>query len=345
MQDLINVKNENGQLLVSARDLHEYFESKERFSKWFDRMCEYGFEEDMDFTSVKKSTVVNNGAIKEIGDYACSINMAKEIAMIQRSEKGKQARKYFIECERQLKQVAIQSPQAFVDSLKLHEYHIEKYLPSFLTWKNVDEVMPLLIERVGNSIDSGEIKLGVLHSVIKVTRQVRDLCELSAQKEIMTKYIEEAQSKYDRVLIASKAGVTKANNELKKKLEEKDKEIKKVETKRLCEFSDKALKRAYKESGYINTLVNEFVNDVIEDDLYKTFTTNLEINVGIIVKLTGMHYREAHMAIYKRMGIESKGRFSTYTEYIFYNQREGVCLLKAAELIAELESKLKVSLS
>ena len=341
MQDLINVQNENGQLLVSARDLHEYFESKERFSKWFDRMCEYGFEEDMDFTSVKKSTVVNNGAIKEIGDYACSINMAKEIAMIQRSEKGKQARKYFIECERQLKQVAIQSPQAFVDSLKLHEYHIEKYLPSFLTWKNVDEVMPLLIERVGNSIDSGEIKLGVLHSVIKVTRQVRDLCELSAQKEIMTKYIEEAQSKYDRVLIASNAGRAKANNELKAKLGLKEEEIKKAETKRLCDFSDRSLKRAYKESGYINKLVNEYVDDVIEDDLYKTFSTNLEINVGIIVKLTGLSYQDAHMAVYERMGIKTKGRFNSYAEYIFFVQREGECLQKAAELIADLERKFK----
>lgn len=340
MQDLINVQNENGKLLVSARDLHEYFESKERFSQWFNRMCEYGFEENIDFVVCKKTYAANqHGGTKEVQDYACNISMAKEIAMIQRSDKGKQARKYFIQCEEQLKQIAIQSPKAFVDSLKLHEYHIEKYLPTFLTWKNVDEVMPLLIKRVGDSVDKGEIKLGVLHSVIKVTKQVRDACELSAQKEIMTSYIEEAQAKYDRVLIASKAGMTKANNDLKKKLEDKDKELEKAEIKRLCTYSDKALKRAYKQSGFINELVDEYVNTVIEDELYRTFTTNLEINVGIIVKLSGMSYQEAHMAVYNRMGIMTKGRFSTYTEYIFYNQREGVCLQKAAELIEELENK------
>lgn len=102
--ELINVRNENGKLLVSARDLHEALESKERFSKWFDRMLSYGFEENVDFTSVQKSTVVHNGAKKEIGDYALKIDMAKEIAMLQRSDKGRQVRRYFIECEKQLQQ-------------------------------------------------------------------------------------------------------------------------------------------------------------------------------------------------------------------------------------------------
>ncbi|MGL5962551.1 MAG: antA/AntB antirepressor family protein, partial [Cetobacterium sp.] len=60
--NLIKIElNDNNEQVVSARDLHEKLESKERFSKWFLRMCEYGFENDIDFTSVKKSTVVNNG--------------------------------------------------------------------------------------------------------------------------------------------------------------------------------------------------------------------------------------------------------------------------------------------
>lgn len=99
MQQLIKIEEKNGEQLVSGRELHVFLESSERFSKWWDRMVSYGFNEGKDFTSVQKSTVVNNGAKREIGDYAIKLNMAKEISMIQRNEKGKQAREYFIKCE------------------------------------------------------------------------------------------------------------------------------------------------------------------------------------------------------------------------------------------------------
>lgn len=106
MKDLIKVtQNENGELLVSARNLYKGLEITDRFSRWFERMCEYGFVENEDYTGVKSSTVVNNGAIKELQDYILKIDMAKEISMIQRNEKGKQVRKYFIETEKKLKEV------------------------------------------------------------------------------------------------------------------------------------------------------------------------------------------------------------------------------------------------
>lgn len=99
MQELIKIEEKNGEQLVSARELHKFVESSERFSKWWDRMITYGFIENKEFTSVQKSTVVNNGAKKEIGDYLMKISMAKELSMIQKNEKGKQAREYFIKCE------------------------------------------------------------------------------------------------------------------------------------------------------------------------------------------------------------------------------------------------------
>ena len=93
--------------LVSARELHEKLileEGKEeRFSQWFKRHLQYGFEENIDFTSVKIFTVVNNGAKRELQDYAITIDMAKEICMLQKSDKGREFRKYFIECEKKLK--------------------------------------------------------------------------------------------------------------------------------------------------------------------------------------------------------------------------------------------------
>ena len=108
MNELINVKNENGELLVSARELHKGLEISERFNSWFDRMLKYGFEEGVDFTSVKSFTVVNNGAKKEIDEYILRIDCAKEICMIQRNEKGRMFRKYFIECEKKLKECQLQ---------------------------------------------------------------------------------------------------------------------------------------------------------------------------------------------------------------------------------------------
>ena len=107
-EELIKITtNEEGKQLVSARELHEKLileEGKEeRFSQWFKRHLQYGFEENIDFTSVKIFTVVNNGAKRELQDYAITIDMAKEICMLQKSDKGREFRKYFIDCEKKLK--------------------------------------------------------------------------------------------------------------------------------------------------------------------------------------------------------------------------------------------------
>lgn len=100
MNEIIKTnQNENGEIIVSGRELHEFLEVSERYSSWFERMLQYGFVEKVDFTSVKSFTVVNNGAKRELVDHALKLNMAKEISMIQRNEKGKQARLYFIDLE------------------------------------------------------------------------------------------------------------------------------------------------------------------------------------------------------------------------------------------------------
>lgn len=101
MNELIEVKvNDNQEPVVSARELYKGLEVTDRFSRWFERMLGYGFEENVDFTSVKSSTVVNNGAIRELDDYVLKIDMAKEICMLQRNAKSKEFRKYFIQIEK-----------------------------------------------------------------------------------------------------------------------------------------------------------------------------------------------------------------------------------------------------
>ena len=129
MSDLIKITtNEEGKQLVSARELHEFLEIKTDFRKWFPRMCEYGFEENIDYTPVKFVHPMN---LQECTDYAISIDMAKELSMIQRTEKGKQARLYFIECEKKLKAIDNKAQllldiynggeKAIAASKKLHE--------------------------------------------------------------------------------------------------------------------------------------------------------------------------------------------------------------------------------
>lgn len=96
MKDLIKVNYDNDRPLVSARELYEFLEPKSRYNDWFDRMCEYGFSEDIDFYSEKSKSSGGRPAI----NHQLSIEMAKEICMLQRNEKGKQARQYFIQLEK-----------------------------------------------------------------------------------------------------------------------------------------------------------------------------------------------------------------------------------------------------
>lgn len=105
------------QQAVSARELHDFLEMTERFSNWFDRMLAYGFSESSDFEKCKTFNASN----RELEDYFISIDMAKEISMIQRSDKGKQARQYFLDCERKLKGQTVTPaiPQSFAEALQL----------------------------------------------------------------------------------------------------------------------------------------------------------------------------------------------------------------------------------
>lgn len=103
MNELIKVtQNEKGEQLISARELHKKLGITERFNSWFERMLKYGFIENVDFTSVKDFTVVNNGAKKEIDEYILKLDTAKQICMLQRNELGTKFRLYFIECEKKL---------------------------------------------------------------------------------------------------------------------------------------------------------------------------------------------------------------------------------------------------
>lgn len=99
MNELITITtNEVGEPTVLGRDLHEFLGVTTRYNDWFPRMAEYGFMEGKDFYSFLSKTSETGG--RPGTDHLLTIDMAKEICMIQRTEVGKQARQYFIQVEK-----------------------------------------------------------------------------------------------------------------------------------------------------------------------------------------------------------------------------------------------------
>ena len=108
MNELIKIEKSNvgGGLIetVNARDLHGFLESRQDFSDWIkNRIQQYGFVENIDYGVITNFGNNLSGG-RPSKEYAITVDMAKELAMVERSEKGRQARQYFIECERRLKQ-------------------------------------------------------------------------------------------------------------------------------------------------------------------------------------------------------------------------------------------------
>ena len=100
MNELINVTlNDNHEPVVSGRQLHEALGVKTEYKKWFSRMTEYGFNESDDFLKVTQKCLTSSTG-QNTTDHIIKLDMAKEIAMIQRTDKGKEVRTYFIQVEK-----------------------------------------------------------------------------------------------------------------------------------------------------------------------------------------------------------------------------------------------------
>lgn len=100
MNELLKVNYGNERITLSARQLHEFLEVGSKYNDWFKRMCEYGFNENLDYRAITQKRVTAQGNETTYVDHEITIEMAKEISMLQRNEKGKQARQYFIELEK-----------------------------------------------------------------------------------------------------------------------------------------------------------------------------------------------------------------------------------------------------
>lgn len=144
METLVNVwQTEKGNQAVSARELYQFLESKQKFADWIkNRIEKYGFEENKDYYKLYYDVYGNllnfrfpnfrtpdNQEIKvDKIDYVITINMAKELAMIENNEKGKQARKYFIECEEKFKAATLNNINSLDKQIQLEKIRSDKWV-------------------------------------------------------------------------------------------------------------------------------------------------------------------------------------------------------------------------
>lgn len=122
MQELLKISYEAENPTVSARELHDQLNIGTKFTTWFQRMTEYGFSENTDYKTCYPNLGSENHGGQNMVDYQISVDMAKEICMIQRSPEGKRIRQYFIDLEK-----AWNTPERiFARALKMADKTIEE---------------------------------------------------------------------------------------------------------------------------------------------------------------------------------------------------------------------------
>ena len=165
MGELIKIEVKNNQQLVSGRELHEFLEIKTPYTQWFERMCDYGFIENTDYIPVsQKSESGGISGVKVVQDHFITLNMAKEISMLQRNKKGKQARIYFIKCEE-----AWNSPEMILARANQIQSHmIEDYTKKIELLENkVREDKPKVLFAESVTASKTSILVGDLAKIIK----------------------------------------------------------------------------------------------------------------------------------------------------------------------------------
>ena len=121
MDNLIKISvNEEQEQVVSGRELHEFLEVGTQYTKWFERKVEkYGFIENIDFVTISQNRLTVQGNETTYKEHILKLSMAKELAMLENNEKGKQARLYFIRCEEEYKkQRQNMLPQTYIQALE-----------------------------------------------------------------------------------------------------------------------------------------------------------------------------------------------------------------------------------
>ncbi len=166
MNELIKVNYDNDRPTVLARDLHEFLEVQTPYHKWFSRMCEYGFSENIDYMMMDKNVLRSDGTkMPQIQhDAQLTIEMAKEICMLQRNERGKQARQYFIQLEKDWNSPelvmarALKMANSRIGSLEERTIHLEQ---------KIEQDRPKVVFADAVSVSKGVILIGDLAKILR----------------------------------------------------------------------------------------------------------------------------------------------------------------------------------
>ena len=163
--EMFNIQEkEDGEIAISGRELHQALEVKTAYKDWFPRMLKYGFEEKTDYTAIAQKRATAQGNMTHYIDHALTLDTAKEIAMIQRSEPGKRARQYFIQVEK-----AWNSPEMIMkralkmanNTINQLETQIEKDKPKVLFADAVNtSTSSILVGELAKLISQNGVKIG-----------------------------------------------------------------------------------------------------------------------------------------------------------------------------------------
>lgn len=160
------VVSEGEEIKISGRELHMFLEVATPYHKWFPRMCEYGFSENVDYSTMDKNVRRADGALmpQTQHDHLMTVDMAKEISMLQRSEKGKQARQYFLKLEKDWN-----SPEkVMARALVMAEKNIASMTIKLDTAnKQLEEQKPKVIFANAVSTSKTSVLIGELAKIIK----------------------------------------------------------------------------------------------------------------------------------------------------------------------------------
>ena len=185
MQELIKVTEENGEQLVSARELYEFLElDKSQWARWTKKNIEEIFEENQEY---QRLDIVSNG--NNTTEYVLKLDVAKELSMLARNEKGKQIRKYFIELEK-----AWNSPEKIMArALQIANHQIE-------TYKQQIEYQKPKVEFYDQIIDSKDtIDIGSLAKTLNIKNLGRNkLFEILRERKILDSKNQPYQTYIDR---------------------------------------------------------------------------------------------------------------------------------------------------
>ena len=201
--EIIKVNYENDRPTVSARELYNFLEVDTKFQDWFPRMVKYGFTEGVDFNPLKIEQVHSQKRERtySLTDYQLTLDMAKELCMIQRTDRGKQARQYFIEIEKRWN-----DPDALMArALKMADVKIKKLEGTIEQQKPLVE-FATQVTNSKDTIDIGQLAKVVHDEHIKIGRN--KLFEWLRNKKMLRDNNEPYQSyidnKYFKVIETTK---------------------------------------------------------------------------------------------------------------------------------------------